>query len=125
MKFTFRRGYFLLTVLLLLIEVVIGLYVHDRIIRPYVGDLLVVMLVYCFLKSFIASPTPVLAAVALAIAYLVEASQYVGLVRQLGLQDSRAARLILGSSFSWLDMLTYTLGILLVIGLEKRRGNLR
>ena len=34
------------TILVLMLEVVIALFVHDRIIRPYLGDSLAVVLVY-------------------------------------------------------------------------------
>lgn len=36
--------------LLLCVEVLIALYVHDDFIRPYIGDVLVVGVVYCFLR---------------------------------------------------------------------------
>ena len=49
---TFNKTYFFLSVLLFLIEVVIATYIHDKIIRPFVGDILVVMLMYCSIKSF-------------------------------------------------------------------------
>ncbi|HIB66328.1 MAG TPA: DUF2809 domain-containing protein, partial [Phycisphaerales bacterium] len=41
--------YLVLTLLLLAVEVYIGLYVRDSFIRPFVGDMLVVVLLYCFL----------------------------------------------------------------------------
>ena len=45
----FRRSYFSFFVLLFIIEVLIALFVNDRLIRPYVGDFLVVILIYCFI----------------------------------------------------------------------------
>jgi hypothetical protein len=53
--------------------------------------------------------------------YVVEVSQYFHFIRHLGLQQSRLANLILGSGFEWKDLVAYTLGILLVIGIEKQR----
>jgi hypothetical protein len=38
--FTFNLSYFLLALLLFVAEVLIDIYVHDRIIRPYIGDTL-------------------------------------------------------------------------------------
>jgi len=54
----------------------------------------------------------------LVFAYAVEISQYFHLVGLLGLQDAKTAKILLGASFSFIDMLTYTLGILLVIVTE-------
>jgi len=45
--------YFTPALLLLLAEGFIERYVHDNLIRPYVGDLLVVVLIYCLIKSFL------------------------------------------------------------------------
>ena len=44
---TFNPRYFLVAVALFITEVLIALYVRDDFIRPYVGDFLVVILVYC------------------------------------------------------------------------------
>ena len=35
---------------LMAVETLIALYVHDRVVRPYVGDMLVVLVVYCFVR---------------------------------------------------------------------------
>ncbi len=123
--FSFNKTYFLVALLLLLTEVLIGLYMHDAFIRPYGGDFLVVILLYCFVKSFVDGPVFTTTCCVLVFAYAVEISQYFHLVRLLGLQDSKAANLILGNYFSLTDMLLYTLGILLVIVIEKIRISLK
>jgi len=107
----FNGKYFLLTVLLFLIEVIIALFIHDRYVRPYVGDLLVVVLIYCFFKSFFNIPALPTALAVLLSAYAVEVLQYVRYVEFLGLQHSRLANIILGNSFEWIDLLAYTIGV--------------
>ncbi|MGZ3751786.1 MAG: ribosomal maturation YjgA family protein [Mucilaginibacter sp.] len=121
----FNKTYFLLATFLFLIEVLIGRYMHDALIRPYGGDFLVVILLYCMVKSIINTPVFRTACCVLVFAYLVEISQYFHLINLLGLQRSRIANLILGNYFSFTDMLVYTLGILLVIVAEKIRINLK
>ncbi len=121
----FNRYYFLLALLLLGIEVYIGLYMHDAIIRPFGGDFLVVILLYCLVKGFINFPVLLTAGWVLVFAYVVEISQYFHLVSMLGLQRSKLATLLLGTSFSYIDLLTYTLGILLVITVENLRVSLK
>ncbi|MGB3180258.1 MAG: DUF2809 domain-containing protein [Cyclobacteriaceae bacterium] len=118
---TFRKKYFAWAVLLFIIEVLIALYVRDAIIRPYVGDILVVIMLYCFIRAFLLMlPGPV-ALFTLLFAYLVEFLQYLNLLSFLGLEDSRLARIILGSSFEWIDMLAYTLGVLVIYLLDRKR----
>ena len=51
-KLQFDKYYFFAALLLFLVELVIALYVKDNFVRPYLGDLLVVILIYCCLKSF-------------------------------------------------------------------------
>lgn len=114
--------YLILTIILFVIEICIALFVHDQFIRPYLGDFLVVILIYCFLKSFLNTPVVSTAIGVLLFAYTVEVLQYFKLVELLGLQHSRAARIIIGSSFEWQDMLAYTAGIAAVILWEKRRS---
>ncbi|MDN5287214.1 MAG: hypothetical protein JWR38_3488 [Mucilaginibacter sp.] len=113
--------YFTPALLLLLTELIIGTYVHDSFLRPYGGDFLIVILLYCFVKSFFYTPPIKTAACVLLFAYIIEALQYYHLTQLLGLQHSRAAAMLLGNSFSWMDILCYTLGIALVMIIEKQR----
>lgn len=116
--FSFHRGYFLATFILFIIEVLIALFVRDRFIRPYVGDVLVVMLIYCFVRTWWQAPVWPLALAVLAFAFLIEIMQYYNLVGWLGLQDSPLAVVVLGNSFAWEDLVAYTAGIALVIAVE-------
>ena len=115
----FNRQYFILAVLLFVIEILIALFAHDKIIRPYIGDFLVVILIYCFLKSFINTPVLATALSVLILSYVVEILQLFNLIGRLGLQNPGLARVILGSSFEWIDLVAYTIGIGLVLFIEK------
>lgn len=115
---TFNKSYLILTLLLFIIEFVIGAEVHDAVIRPYGGDFLVVILLYCLIKGFVDVPVFKTACGVLLFAYIVEVSQHFHLVNQLGLQHSKIAKILLGTYFSFTDLLSYTLGILLVIVVE-------
>ncbi|CAN5436587.1 DUF2809 domain-containing protein [soil metagenome] len=125
MPFQFNKNYFRLALVLLFTEVMIGSFVHDAFVRPYGGDFLVVIMLYCLVKSFLDAPVLMAAAGVLVFAYAVEVSQYFQLVRMLGLQHNRLAVLLMGTSFSFTDMLVYTLGIALVILTEKTQVNMK
>jgi uncharacterized membrane protein len=100
------------------VEVFIAAFMHDRIVRPYVGDLLAVIFLYCLVKSLAEVPArPTILAV-LVVAYLIEISQYFHLATHLGVGHSRMALLVLGSHFSWVDMAMYTLGALVLVASE-------
>ncbi len=117
----FQKKYFFLTIILFVIEIFIALFVKDSFIRPFFGDFLVVILIYCFFKSFLNIKVIPLAISVLIFAYLVEIAQYFKIVEVLNLQDNKFAKVIIGNSFSWYDMLVYTLGIFAVIIAEKRK----
>jgi hypothetical protein len=119
---TFRKRYFFIAVLLFIIEVLIALFLNDPIIRPYVGDFLVVILIYCFVRSFFNIAVFKAALATLLFAYLIEFLQYLNLIELLGLQHSKLANLILGNLFEWIDMLAYTLGIVSVLLTERMRS---
>jgi len=116
---TFKSTYFILTILLFTVEVLIATFVHDQIIRPYIGDLLVVILIYCFVKSFFNFPIVSTAISILLFSFLVEFLQYLKIVEVFGLQKNKIARIIIGTSFSWFDLVLYTIGISIVILVEK------
>ena len=115
----FNKKYFIIAVGIFVIEVVIALFIHDKIIRPYIGDFLVVILIYCSVKSFLNTSVYPTALAVLLFSCLVELSQYFHLVNYLGLQNSKLARTIIGTSFEWTDLATYTTGIVVVILIEK------
>ncbi|MES2279158.1 MAG: DUF2809 domain-containing protein [Bacteroidota bacterium] len=121
MKLTFSLRYLMLAVLLFVTEVLIAAYLHDAVIRPYGGDFLVVILLYCFVKSFIDTPVMITAIGVLIFSYMIEVSQYFHFVDVIGLGESKLAVVILGNYFAWTDLLAYTLGIATLMLLEQMR----
>ena len=116
-----RKPWFYGASCLFCLEAFIAAFLHDRIIRPYVGDLLAVVFLYCLVKSVASVPVVPTVVAVLLVAYALEALQYVHLLAHLRLQHSRLAAIVLGSHFEWIDMLAYTLGALLIWGAEKAR----
>lgn len=116
---TFNKHYFGFAVLIFIIEVMIALFVNDNFVRPYLGDVLVVILIYCFIKSFLKLPVLNVTVFVLLFSFTIEFLQFLNLVEKLHLEKSKIARTIIGTSFSWIDLLTYIIGIAIVILVEK------
>ena len=114
----YRRPYLILAVIIFGIEVLIAKFAHDKVIRPYIGDFLVVILIYCFIKSILDTPVLPTAISVLLFAYFVEIFQYYHIIDKLGLQRNRIARIVMGTSFEWMDIIAYTGGIVLVLSIE-------
>ncbi|HEY6902414.1 MAG TPA: DUF2809 domain-containing protein, partial [Puia sp.] len=118
MKFRFNFRYFVLSLLLLVVEIFIAVRMHDAVIRPYGGDFLVVIWLYCLVRSFYGGGVLPTALGVLLFACLVETSQYFNLADRLGFQGPSVMRVMLGNYFTWTDILSYALGILTVLGIE-------
>jgi hypothetical protein len=112
--FKFHPKYFYTTILLFLVEVFIGVFVHDGFIRPFGGDVLAVILIYCFIKSFWKIRPNVTIAAVLIFACIVEGLQYLNIVDILGIRQYKLLVIILGSSFDWNDILAYFTGSTIV-----------
>ncbi len=119
----FRRGYALAALLLFAVEAGIARFVHDSLIRPFGGDTLAVVLLYCVLRVFPAMRVVPAALAALLIAFAIEFGQYFHLARLLGLSHIAIARLILGSSFDVGDLFAYALGAAGVLIVEAIRAS--
>lgn len=116
--FTFNKKYFLFSLLLFITEILIATYFKAGFIRHYLGDFLVVILIYCFVKTFLKISVIKVAIGVLLFAYFIELLQYLNFVKFIGLENNRLANVILGNYFEWADMLAYTLGVLLILGAE-------
>ena len=117
-----RWGYGLAALAVFAVEVLIALFVRDAVVRPYVGDVLAVVLVYLGLRAV--TPLKVMPALmlALAVAVMVELGQLFHLLDALGLAHDRLARVVLGGVFDIKDLACYGAGAACVLVAERLRA---
>lgn len=113
-----RILYGIATIILLVIEVLIALYVHDSIIRPYVGDILVVVVIYTFVRIFIPERVAFLPVYIFVFAVGVELLQLINIVDVLGVRDSSFFSVLIGTVFDIKDVICYAVGCLFLCGYE-------
>ena len=121
-----RLLYLFLFGVLLSVEVLIALFVHDGFVRPYAGDVLVVAVVYLFVRIIIPEKYPWLPAAVFAFALLVELSQGLHLVERLGITNP-VLRIVLGSVYDVRDIMCYGVGCILLAVYEwahRRKGRM-
>ena len=118
MKKIQRIKYALAFAILLFIEVMIALYVRDSFVRPYVGDILVVILIYCFIRMFLPDKIRLLPLYIFIFATGVEILQYFNIVEILGLENNTFLSLLIGSVFDIKDIGCYGVGCLILGGVE-------
>lgn len=114
-----RRVYALLAGAVFLIEVVIALRWDDAFVRPYLGDVLAVTLVYLALRAATGLDRLGAAGIALVIAVLIELAQLVNLLHAVGLGSNRLARIVLGGVFDPRDIVCYLVGSMLALALDQ------
>lgn len=112
MKFSIK--YLIYFLALFGLETLIALYVHDSFIRPFMGDVFVVVLLYFFVRIFISSQKNSIIVGIFLFACSIEILQSINIVRILGLEQNRLATVIIGTTFDWMDILAYFIGCLAI-----------
>lgn len=118
-----RLYYSIAFLLLFMTEAVIAIYVHDDFIRPYIGDVLVVAVVYCFVRIFVPDGMKYMPLYVFIFAAIVEVLQYFQLVKVLGLEENTFVRIIIGSTFDIKDIFCYFIGFILIVLWEMVKKN--
>ena len=116
MRIKFNKKYALWALALLGIEFLIAtVFSCIGFIRGYIGDILVVILLYCLVLSVVKvrNKSKLIGAIFL-FAVLVEVLQYFGVATYLGFTKGILGYIILGNHFSWGDILSYAIGYLIL-----------
>lgn len=114
----FSVRYLLLTIAIFLLEVAIAVWGGQSLLRTFGGDVLVVVLLYCAVRTLLVSESPKVVAAVCAFAFAVEFIQYFDPIGRLGLEDHRVLSIVVGRTFSWGDLLAYAVGGVLSLGLR-------
>lgn len=124
-RFTFNYTYFLATVFIFLTEVLIATKLKNIFfVRAYLGDVIVVMLIYTFIKTFFRiEDNKKLILSILIFSFLIEVAQYFNIAEKLGFRKGSLMYIVIGNSFSWIDILCYFVGCLLLFVFVKFQKN--
>ena len=116
-KLRFHVGYFLIASSLFLIEVLIAKYVTGW-VRSYLGDVLVIMLIYSAMMTVIELNKKLVVLLTLVLAFAIEFSQYIKLAELLSFEKGSVAYIVLGNTFSIEDLVCYVLGGFIILMIE-------
>lgn len=108
-----RVGYFIGFIIVLGIEILIALFVHDKFIRPYIGDVLVMICLYFLVKCFVLEKIKNVEIYLLIFAIIIELLQYFEIARILA-GNSRFLKILFGSTFDIKDIICYVVGSLII-----------
>ncbi|MBR5272029.1 MAG: DUF2809 domain-containing protein [Clostridia bacterium] len=113
-----RLWYAVIAFIIFVVEIIIALYVDDKFIRPFGGDILVVILLCCIVRIFCTRKPKALALWVFIFAVAVEVAQYLDVVNLLGLGHIQFFRTIIGTDFSFIDILCYAVGCVIFFVIE-------
>jgi len=105
--------------LLFVLLVLIALFVRDRFVRPYFGDVLVVIFIGCAIRVFIPEGVRFLPFFVFLFASGVEVAQYFHVAEHLGLDSYPILSVAVGGTFSLPDILCYGAGCLFLFAVEE------
>lgn len=107
-----RIPYILGFLLLTLTEVLIALFIHGGFVRNYLGDVIVVWVVYCFVQAIAGGRFNgyIVSVGVMIFAFIVEFLQKINIVDILGLGEIKFFRTLIGTSFSPIDLICYAAG---------------
>ena len=106
-----RLPYIIGVLLLTGVEVVIGVFEFNQFIRSYIGDVIIVWVLYCLFRSFAPKKfnSYAVAMGILAFSFVVEFLQKAHIADVLGVEN-RLLRIIIGTSYATEDLWSYAAG---------------
>jgi len=114
-----RIIYFIGFISILIIEILIALFIHDKIIRPYIGDILVIICIFLLFKTIFDNKVKHLAIYILIFAVIVELMQYFNIVQYL-VKDNRFLKIVFGTTFDIRDIICYMIGYVIILIFENK-----
>lgn len=99
---------------------IVKLLSNNQLIRGFIGDVIVILLIYFLIKVFYDFHALKLATFTLVVAFTTEFLQYLDFTTLLGLEHNVIAELIFGRVFDPYDLIAYTIGTALVYIVDTR-----
>ncbi|MCR2032981.1 ribosomal maturation YjgA family protein [Anaerofustis stercorihominis] len=115
-----RIKYLISAIIIISAEVFIAVFVNDDFIRPYVGDMLVVFVLYFLYKTLFPKKNKNLPFYIFILSVIIEILQGINIVDILGLGDIKFFRILIGTNFDIKDILCYLIGCMILYYIENK-----
>ncbi|MFK8060601.1 MAG: DUF2809 domain-containing protein [Polaribacter sp.] len=116
---SFNKKYFICFIIIFITEIAIAKYATGF-LRHTIGDVLAVILLYCFIKGFFKISIYKTAIIVLIIAFVIEFLQLSGLQHMYPKRAENYLKIILGTSFSIGDLIAYIIGTIIILVFENK-----
>ena len=111
---TINKKYLTYFIIIFILESFIAIFVKDNFIRPYLGDVLVIILIYCFINIFLKIEIKLLPLYIFIFAVIIELLQYINILKLLNLDNILILKIIIGSTFDIKDIICYFVGMIIL-----------
>lgn len=108
----------LLSFFLSLCIIVVQFFDSNRFIRGFIGDSIIVMVIYSFFKTIADFNSIKLAVSIILFSFVIETLQYFKIIRILGFEENYITRIIFGSVFDSMDLLAYLIGVFVIYSID-------
>ena len=110
-----RKYYLIVSAVLFLIEFLIAtVFKNLHWLRDYGGDMLIIPLIYCLVRIFVKALPKLMPFLMCCVGFIFEIAQYFHICDILGFEKDSVMRIIIGTSFSWMDIFCYIAGMLMI-----------
>lgn len=116
---TINKKYLTYFIIIFILESFIAIFVKDNFIRPYLGDVLVIILIYCFINIFLKIEIKLLPLYIFIFAVIIELLQYINILKLLNLDNILILKIIIGSTFDIKDIICYFVGMIILFLWQK------
>lgn len=116
------KKYSSIFILLLVTEITIAVFHIHKWIRGFVGDVLVIPLLYCFIRMFTKLSQKATIIIVMLFAFITEILQLSTMHDQFKF-GKEFLIIVTGNTFDPLDLVAYTLGLIPIYLIEKYRNN--
>jgi len=116
------KKYFTIFILLLVTELAIAYFQFSQFIRGFIGDVLVIPLLYSFVRMISKVPGKRALFLVLSVAFVIEMLQLLSITEWLQIENP-ILQIALGSTFDGWDLVAYLFGALVVLFIEKLRAH--
>ena len=120
-----RKYYLIWSAILFIIEFMIAVFVPSPSwLRDSGGDMLIIPLIYCLVRIFLKVLPCLMPFLMCCVGFAFEIAQYFHICDLLGFEKGSVMRIIIGTSFNWMDILCYITGMIIIylgICIRKKR----
>ena len=116
--FQFKPKYFVSALILAVAVYFLANNTQTVFLQQYVKDIALILFIYCFVRGLFRFNAPQVLGFSLFACFLLKLLQVTNFFGWIGIQDQHFLQILIGNVYSWWDILSYTIGFLVLIALD-------